>query len=432
MHRRLVQAAVGIVCLTAFVPAAATAATLCVRPGGNGGCYASIAQAVASAAPYDIVRVHPGTYAESVTIDKPLSLLGTNRDSTVIEASGLPYGINVDGYDHPGLSDVTVSGFTIEHADFEGVLVTNATDIILRDNMVTGNDRALDSPSCPGLPPPDSQQGEGIDCGEGVHLTGVSYSTVAANIVRGNSGGILLSDDAGPTHDNVVTSNVVADNPFDCGITLASHKPVAPNGVFHNTIANNEASRNGLQGEGSGVGLFAAAPGMATYGNLVVGNTAVGNRIPGIAMHAHAPGAVLDDNVILANYLAENGADENDSATPGTTGIVIFAAGPITGTVVAQNQIEREEIAIAVRTPAHVALHLNDLDNHRIGVANLGTGSVDATENWWGCAAGPGSQGCADVEGPAIDDVPALSRPVFRGEQSMSTKADERHGRGQP
>lgn len=424
MHGRLAHVALSTVLLAALAPAAG-AATLCVRPGGHGGCYASITEAVTAAAPYDIVRVYPGTYAESVTIDKPLSLLGTNRDSTVIDASGLPYGINVDGYDHPGLSDVTVSSFTIEHAQFEGLLVTNADDVIVRDNAVTDNDRALDSPSCPGLPPPDSQAGEGIDCGEGIHLTGVSHSAVSANIVQRNSGGILLSDDAGPTYDNLVTGNVVADNPFDCGITLASHKPAAPNGVYHNTIANNEASRNGLQGEGSGVGLFAAAPGMATYGNVVVGNTAVGNRIPGIAMHAHAPGAKLDDNVILANHLADNGADENDSATPGTTGIMIFAAGPITGTVVAQNQIEREAIAIAVKTPSAVDLHLNDFDNHRTGVANLGNGTIDATENWWGCGAGPGNPGCASADGPGITDTPALSQPVFHDERRTATR-DER------
>jgi parallel beta-helix repeat protein len=226
MHGRFAHVALSTLFLAALAPAAG-AATLCVRPDGHGSCYASITEAVAAAAPYDIVRVYPGTYAESVTIDKPLSLLGTNRDSTVIDASGLPYGINVDGYDHPGLTDVTVSSFTIEHAQFEGLLVTNADDVIVRDNAVTDNDRALDSPSCPGLPPPDSQAGEGIDCGEGIHLTGVSHSAVSANIVQRNSGGILLSDDAGPTYDNLVTGNLVADNPFDCGITLASHKPAA-------------------------------------------------------------------------------------------------------------------------------------------------------------------------------------------------------------
>jgi hypothetical protein len=40
-------------------------------------------------------------------------------------------------------------------------------------------------------------------------------------------------------------------------------------------------------------------------------------------------------------------------------------------------------------TPADVDLHFNDLLGGNIGVDNLGTGTVDATQNWWGCAKGP-------------------------------------------
>ena len=37
------------------------------------------------------------------------------------------------------------------------------------------------------------------DCGEGIHLMSVADSTVAGNYVTGNSGGILLTDEFGPT-----------------------------------------------------------------------------------------------------------------------------------------------------------------------------------------------------------------------------------------
>jgi hypothetical protein len=42
-----------------------------------------------------------------------------------------------------------------------------------------------------------------------------------------NSGGILLSDDTGARHHNLIIANLVHDNPFDCGITLASHPPAS-------------------------------------------------------------------------------------------------------------------------------------------------------------------------------------------------------------
>jgi hypothetical protein len=41
---------------------------------------------------------------------------------------------------------------------------------------------------------------------------------VASNVVENNGGGILLSDDTGATHDNLITGNVSKNNPFDCGM----------------------------------------------------------------------------------------------------------------------------------------------------------------------------------------------------------------------
>ena len=98
----------------------------------------------------------------------------------------------------------------------------------------------------------------------------VSDSRVFANHVFGNSGGILLTDEFGPTHDNTIMRNVVEDNPFDCGITVASHNsgvdPVTLHkmrsfaGIYDNLIAGNVVRGNGLQGEGAGVLIAAAFP----------------------------------------------------------------------------------------------------------------------------------------------------------------------------
>ena len=317
-----------------------------------------------------------------------------------------------------------MSGFTIENADYEGVLVTNSTAITVFDNEITGNDKNLipGSNSCPGLPAFETSEGE--DCGEGIHLLGVDHSVVARNTVAQNAGGILLSDDTGATHDNLIRGNLVSDNPYDCGITLASHVPdtsitgPGPQGVYHNTIALNESRRNGLgaAGAGAGVGLFASAPGTMTYGNAVVDNQLVGNGLPGVTMHSHTPAQVLNDNVITGNYIAGNGADTDDAATSGPTGINIYGVSAVTGTIVEENIIENESIAIAVKTSGDVRIHLNDLTAGRvgsgnIGVQNLGSGGVHASENWWGCAEGPSSARCVGVSG-AVTYTPWLTVPV--------------------
>src|SRR5207247_1424107 len=211
------------------------------------------------------------------------------------------------------------------------------------------NQPSLSTPArCP-VPPP-WETSECFHCGEGIHLDAVHHSTLANNTVDHNAGGILITDETGPNHDNLITGNLVTENGYDCGITLASHRAApgyggagrVPYGVFRNTVANNEASKNGLlvSGNGTGVGLF---------------------------------------------------------TSPGPTGINIHAGNsgePMTGNVVTGNVIEREDIGVAISTSAQINVHLNDLDGGGVGIANLGTGKIDATVNWWGCPGGPAAGGC--------------------------------------
>jgi hypothetical protein len=192
--------------------------------------------------------------------------------------------------------------------------------------------------------------------------------------------------------------------------------------VFHNTIENNDSETNGLQnGAGAGVGLFAAGPGNKVYSNIVTNNRLIGNGLPGVTMHIHADSAALpanlNDNVIIGNFIARNHADTQDAATSGTTGINVFGAGAIDGTVIAQNTIRDEALDIVTNTAGDVVIHLNDLDSGSVGVANTGTGSDDATANWWGCSAGPGSKGCSEVSGSRIAFTPALHDPIRREER---------------
>ena len=407
-------------------------ATLCVNPHGGSSCYQTISAAVAAATAGDTIQVSPGKYREAVVIGKSVSLIGQDRESTTIDATGLPAGVFIDGIDNAGLSTVVISGFTIENANFEGILIANASDVVVRGNEVTRNNRALvvtapGQSSCPNIPAFETN--EGLDCGEGVHLTGVDHSVIADNVIVNNAGGILISDDTGATHENLITGNVVKQNRFDCGVTLASHAASngAPQsfGVFHNTISDNDSEENGLaNGGGAGVGIFAGGPGNKAYANVITNNRLIGNGLPGVTMHIHADSATLpadlSDNIIVGNFIARNHADTEDAATSGPTGINVFGAGAVTGTVISQNTIRDEAIAIATNTSGNVVIHLNDLDGGSVGVANTGTGSDDATENWWGCPAGPGSKGCAQITGTHVTTAPALHDPIQRSR-------DDRH-----
>ncbi len=211
-----------------------------------------------------------------------------------------------------------------------------------------------------------------------------------------------------------------------------------PPGVYSNTIAKNESFHNGLQvpGAGAGVGLFAPGPGNKVYANVVINNQLKDNGLPGVAFHNHAsfpppaPPVNLNDNVIVGNRISGNGADTDDAATPGPTGINVFGLASITGTVISENVIDDEAVDIATKTPAQVNVHLNDLLGEKIGVDNLGTGTVDATENWWGSPGGPGVEEATSVSGPGVFFTPWLRYPIRKvslpGVDEKGNQGDDR------
>lgn len=408
--------------ISAAVSASAT--TLCVSPQGAHGCSSTIGAAVSMASTGDVIQVWPGVYKEQVMVTQSISLIAMTERSAVIDATGQAHGIWVNGMSaapQPGVANVVISGFTVRNANFEGILLTNVTNVSVIGNDVRDNDRSLDSSSgsCPGIPAFETS--EGMDCGEGIHLIGADHSIILRNEVEHNAGGILTSDETGPSANNLISENSVHDNVYDCGITLASHAPGIAGvrtsyGVWYNTISHNVSMRNGTQGAGAGVGIFAPFPGTTNTGNVVIDNDLRDNGATGVAMHNHAappmaPPVNLNNNVIVGNRFSGNGPDNPGAPTPGPTGINVFSKGMITGTVISQNAFEREAIDVAFNAPmGQLDVHFNDFSDG-MGVDNLGSGTVNATENWWNCPNGPNGGDCATVKGTGVSFTPWLTQP---------------------
>jgi parallel beta-helix repeat protein len=380
---------------------------VCVNPGGTHGCFSSIQAGVNAVKAGGQVDVESGTYKEDVTVSKALTLKGRGFSSTTVDATGKPHGLEVLGVNNAGVSNVNVKGFTFENAKYGGVLL-HGSRIQFDHNRVRNNDKALvltaNGPDCPGIP----FAFDSFDCGEGITIVGLSDSVLADNIVEGNEGGILVSDELGPTHDNTIRHNTVRNNPDDCAITMASHG--ADNQVFNNLVIDNIATGNG----GAGVGLFAPVPRTGAHDNVVLNNTLTNNGLPGVAMHSHAADQNVNGNAVIGNTISGNGADQPLTSVP--TGIVISSdpgAAPIQGTKVLLNKISNESIDIWIGTSASSAdINMNDLLGGAIGVDNAGTGDINAEENFWGCDGGPGASGCSTVRGPNVHFVPFLSDPV--------------------
>ena len=246
-------------------------------------------------------------------VTQPLSIEG--RNNATIDETGVAPTFTVPMPPGPDIaiyagviiisSNVEVENLTVTGAMGEGIIAAGLaapiTHVDINHNKVVNNDLGGGvPPASPYFQCAANGQIPG-DCGEGIHfIGGVAWSDVSDNFVSGNSGGILLSDDIGPTHDNVVEGNTVTKNLFDCGITVPSHNGNALDangnpqpsvaGVYNNVIEYNRITDNGTLGEGAGVLFANAGPGTASYNNSVIGNYIAGNELSGVTMHAHTLG----------------------------------------------------------------------------------------------------------------------------------------------
>jgi nitrous oxidase accessory protein NosD len=387
---RLVKAGLtGTIALVFFLSTAALAAakTLYVSPKGKATAACTkaapcktIGQAVAKAAKRDTVSVAKGTYAEGVTITKDISVVGVGHP--VVDAAGQGNGFLISG---KGATGTLVRGFVIEHATFEGILAMKTARLTIEDNTIRDNDLGITAANPVGECKPFG--GGPGDCGEGLHLMSVTRSVVSSNTLTGNLGGILMTDEFGPTAHNVISKNHAIGNRFDCGITLAGHNPAAAPGgkpkpskagVYANTINGNVVNGNGTKGEGAGILLAGAAPGTAVYDNVVSGNTANGNGLAGITLHSHAPGQDLNGNKITSNKLSHDGVADTSEAefggadfakAPGqTVGILIGSnVTKLKGTVVSGNTISNTHFGIYTKNVPAIKQKANTF--HHVSVA---------------------------------------------------------------
>ena len=366
--------------------------TVATTGSDSGNCRSSpcktLGYALTQAGPNGNIVIAPGTYPESgnANVIKP-GLTGLSIRSigsaarTVIDATGNANGILIEA------SGVSVTGLTIKNANLEGILAepprsswpkrpTSApagiSQVTIAGNAVVHNDRAYNTKLPPMAACPSSLT-DADDCGEGIHLLGVSWSQVIGNNVSHNVGGILLSDggfgiSVGPAAHNLIAYNRSTDNAFDCGITLPGHDPRAvattgpkagqpqPNlaGVYDNRVVHNVSTGNGA------AGLLDATPypGAASYDNLFADNSASGNGNSGFVLHSHAPLQDVSGIVVVGNRIGQNNlAGDPDTGVKTTTGVMLLSVAVPTSIVVAGNKISHNVNGVAFNSNIKVIGH---------------------------------------------------------------------------
>jgi len=347
-----------------FLTQAVSAATINVPTN-----YSTIQAAINAASPGDTINVAAGTYIENVVVDKPLTLTGASSATVTVIAA-----INTASVFTVAASNVEISGFTATgtimagNEGYAGInFVSGVTNSNIHDNDVSNNQY-------------------GILLIEPLGNTASGSNTFTNNIA---SNCVVSGIEMQNTNGNTFTNNIANSNGAQ-GFRLANAK----NNIFTSNIANSNGVLTTPGGSG-GVGFFLViAGGTGSNNNIFTNNIANSNINHGFRIDSST------GNTLTGNTFNSNGAD----------GIKLKTADD--NTVMNNNLCSLNAIGIEIANAnidatSLTVSHNNIVGNTVYGVSNLGTGTLNAENNWWGCNAGPGNPGCDSVSGN-VDFTPWL------------------------
>ncbi len=276
----------------------------------------SIQAAVAAAAEGDVIRVFPGTYSETVYIDKDdLVISGVVQDNQwpILEGNKeLNDAILYSG------NDITIENLQIQHYKGNAIMGQAGNNFLVRNNnvidtgvygifpefgtngLITHNvlsgieDAAIYVGMCDNIHVTNNQVFDNV---AGIEIENTRHSIVENNYVHDNTGGILVFITPGlpikTTYDTIVRNNFVVNNN-------------TPNfAIPGSTVA----------GIPAGTGILNMAGDQTTIeGNVITGNKTIGILITD---HMNAPNVTLDPGAdpnsdeiaILDNMMWNNGYD---------------------------------------------------------------------------------------------------------------------------
>lgn len=334
--------------LAALLPAAALAGDVIVVK-------TTIQAAVDAASPGDTVLVPPGTYRESVLVDKSeITIRGSH--GAVIDAEGFDNGITVgtgsfstgpDGFPVcPALAlhDVTVLGLTVKNAEENGLLLLGVDGFRVSGGKYLDNEEYGIFPICSRNGLINFNRVEGTEdagiyvgdddaitvawnhvtrCTIGIEIENSSDVVVRDNKAVGNTTGILVVVLPGLpkpfTEDVLIVRNVVARNNFPNPVPADSGEPegLLPTGTGilniggdRVVIRHNLVNRNDSLGVAIFANPFAALdPRLEPNpdGNEVRGNVILHNGQSPDPERAQTPGAdIVYDGTGAGNCFAKN------------------------------------------------------------------------------------------------------------------------------
>jgi parallel beta-helix repeat protein len=317
--------------------------------------YRTIQEAVNHASSGDTVYVRAGTYLENVIVNKTISLIGENKESTIID------GEEIDTVVYVTANNVVISEFTIRNSsDYEsgiyvyqysntaisntyitdnwsGISLYKSSNNTLKNNNMNGNNYNLevwgwvlsefihdiDSSNTVNSKPVYywvNHQNEIVPAQAGYVALINSSNIIAKNLNLENNGyGILLFN----TKNSLLTDNLIKNNRYGIRLSAASNNTITLNkitnseygiyldGSYVNGIAENNIvvnSQTGIYLAGSSNNsIFRNSVGDSEYGTIL--DSSNGNKITGNTIKNNYHGfwlAYSYDNRISENKIAAN------------------------------------------------------------------------------------------------------------------------------
>jgi parallel beta-helix repeat protein len=178
----------------------------------------TIQEAVNAASNGDTIYVHNGTYYENVRVNQTVSLIGEDRDNTIVDGNGTaPIGTIVLVSDNS-----SISGFTVrngEYGVFAGVwvgLFPGYTGNRIEGNRIINNSYGgILLRSCANNTVSNNFIADNVLFG--IHLWNAGNNTITNNTVVENGYGI---DFYGNCYDNTLRNNNMTDNDYNFGPIL--------------------------------------------------------------------------------------------------------------------------------------------------------------------------------------------------------------------
>jgi len=230
---------------------------------GAGEPYTTIQAAIDAASAGDTINVAAGTYAEQVTVDKSLNILGADKSTTIIDGgnSGIVVvSITAD--------DVTFSGFTVKNSgsgsgNEAGIGLQEVSGCTVENNIVTNNF-------------------------VGIGLVGSTSNTIESNTLTSNYFGVYVGSDAAPSTGNTIVGNDVSASIYVVlGSTFTGDGIYADKDCNGNTFSNNIVHGN----QKDGIYLWKSST------NTIIGNTVTANAASGIELMGSSNNEISENTV---------------------------------------------------------------------------------------------------------------------------------------